>query len=233
MSPAALAQNDWAALQKGGSAALDANKYWLGEPLLKMSISDAEKCGFDNPGLATCLGELGRLYTIRRRYSEAEPLLERELAVREMILGKQDGKIVSSMGSLITFYLNYGTIDKAEPLTDDMLAFLEGKMQESHARPDAKRAKGAPLEGWCGDAPPRMVIPLMDWAVTCDSVGNAYRCRGKYELAEKLFKASLDMKTTILGKGHLSLAHTFDHLGCLYLDPALKFMLALIDWQHA
>lgn len=218
----ALASSDasWNELQHSATNALDANKYWLAEPLLKKSVTEAEKFGFGDLRLATSLSELGRLYTIRGRFSEAEPFLERELAVREMAIGKDDGKLIPSMGSLVRFYLTYGTLSKAQPLTDEILDFVEGKMKEpivqkSEFRP--VKMVGAPIEGWCGTAAPVMRTPIMEWAVTCDAIGNAYRERGNFDVAERLFKAALDIKATILGEGHLSLANSYDNLGGLCL----------------
>ncbi|MBX9687162.1 MAG: tetratricopeptide repeat-containing protein [Candidatus Obscuribacterales bacterium] len=216
----ALSESGWAQLQRSATDALDANKYWLAEPLLKQSVAEAEKFGFNDIRLAKSLSELGRLYVIRGRFSEAEPYLERELAVREMVLGRDDGKLVDAMGSLIKFYLAYGTKAKADPLTEEVLAFVEGKMREPLSKPEQKTAlkKDAPLEGWAGSAAPAMRDPILEWSITCDSVGNAYRGLGKYEMAERLYKASLDIKSTILGKGHLSLANSYDNLGTLCLS---------------
>lgn len=59
--------------------------------------------------------------------------------------------------------------------------------------------------------------PLLDWAITCDGLGDSYRARGSYDLAERLYKAALDVKTTLLGPEHLSLANSYDSLGTLCL----------------
>lgn len=214
-----FSERTWANLQKSGTEALDSNRYWLAEPLLKRSVAEAEKYGFDNWRLAKSLGELGRLYTIRGRFADAEPYLERELAVRELVHQSDEGKLVQAMGSLVLFYLNYGTASKADPLAEDVLAIVEGKMRLARESAQSKTAlkPGAPLEGWCGAAAPKMLTPLMEWAVTCDAMGSAYLARERFDLAEKLFKAALDVKLTILGSKHLSLARSYDFLGNLCL----------------
>src|SRR5262249_23733839 len=58
---------------------------------------------------------------------------------------------------------------------------------------------------------------LFEWAIACDAVGNAHRMAGNLDLAEKLFKASLDLKQEILGQHHLSLASCYDNLGLVAL----------------
>src|ERR1700722_18842351 len=75
----------WLDLEHRGSSALDANEYWLAEPLLKKAMAHADKFDPKDMCLADSLGELGRLYTIRGRYDEAEAFLEEELSVKRII----------------------------------------------------------------------------------------------------------------------------------------------------
>lgn len=219
-SYATFSERTWAELQRNGTDALDANKYWLAEPLLKQSIIEAEKYGCDNWRLAKSLGEVGRLYTIRGRFDLAEPYLERELRVRELAVDQDPDKLIPAMGSLIKFYLDYGTASKADQLANDMLATIEGKMREPRMREQGKNVvkEGTVIEGWLGTAAPVALTPLLEWAITCDSVGTAYRVRKNWKMAQKMFQASLDVKTIVLGSKHLSMASTYDSLGCMYLD---------------
>lgn len=210
-------ESRWSEMQRNGTDALDSNKYWIAEPLLKKCVTEGEKFGCDNWRLATSLSELGRLYTIRSRFADAEPLLERELYVKELAYGKSDGRIIPAMGSLIRFYLTFGTASKADELTEEMLDLVEGKISEPREKTKEARKKGEPLVGWLGEAAPTARDPLMEWAITCDAVGNAYRARGEFKLSEKCFKAALEMKTTILGTKHLSLANSYDCLAALYV----------------
>ncbi|PWT97657.1 MAG: hypothetical protein C5B53_07770 [Candidatus Melainabacteria bacterium] len=204
----------WEQLQRDGTTALDSNEYWKAEPMLKQAVIQAGAFGENDVRLAKSLGTLGRLYTIRGRFSEAEPLLEEELCVRERAMGRGNGLIIPAMGSLVKFYLLYGTVSKADPLTEDVLAFVEGKLREplEQSSPKLTMKKGEPLQGWAGQATPIMIDPLLEWSVTCDDLGNIYRLRGNYDMADRLFKAALDLKATILGKQHLSLANSYDSL---------------------
>lgn len=206
-------------LQRRGTEALDANRYWIAEPLLKQAVMESEKLGFNHPYLAKSLGELGRYYSVRGRFAEAEPFLERELAVKETMLDKDGGQTIESMGSLIKFYLAYGTASKADPLGEDVLAFVEGKAREPREMEQKKvTAKDAPLVGWLGTAGANERNPIIEWAITCDSIAGAYKYKGKYDMAEKLYKAALDLKARVLGEGHLSLAGSYDSLGILCME---------------
>lgn len=207
-------------LQRRGTEALDANRYWIAEPLLKEAVQESEKLGFNHPYLAKSLGELGRYYTVRGRFDLAEPFLERELAVKETMLDKDGGQTIESMGSLIKFYLAYGTLSKADPLGADVLAFVEGKAREPREMEQSKvnQAKDAPLVGWLGSASANDRNPIIEWAITCDSIATSFKYKGKYDMAEKLYKAALDLKSRVLGEGHLSLAGSYDSLGILCMD---------------
>jgi len=210
----------WESVQKAGTDALDANQYWRAEPLLKEAVVKAGSFGFNDLRLSKSLGELGRLYSVRGRFKEAEPYLEEELRIKREVLGDLNEKVVPAMGQLDTFYLTNGTRAKADPLTEDILSIVEGKLRETRPESSGKVVfkKGQALEAWAGEAAQIMRDPLLEWAITCDALGNVYRSQQKYEMADRLYKAALETKTTVLGKQHLSLANSYDSLGTLCLD---------------
>lgn len=212
------AAKKWEQLQDKGTTALDANQYWIAEPTLKSAIVAAAAFGPSDIRLAKSLGELGRLYTVRGRFDLAEPFLEEELHVKELALGKDEGQTIPAMGSLVRFYLLHGTTSKADPMTEQILSFVEGKIEEqtnAQFGGHLKVKKGQALEGWAGTAAQEMRDPVIDWAITCDDLGNIYRQQCKFDMADRLYKAALDVKTTVLGKEHLSLANSYDNLGIL------------------
>lgn len=206
----------WQQIQSRGAKAFEANQYGIAERLLKEAVIKARDFEPDDVRLSQSAGELGRLLTVRGRFSEAEPYLEEELQLKERAIGNA-GQLIPAKGSLIRFYLLYGTASKAEPLTEDLLSFVEGKLKEESlkAQVTIKMQMGAPLQGWAGTAHPVMRDPFLEWAITCDDLGNLYRERHSFGLADRLFKAALDVKTTILGKQHLSLANSYDSLGSI------------------
>lgn len=216
---ASPADDNWRELQRRGTTALDANEYWLAEPLLKKAMVQADKFNPKDLRLAKSLGELGRLYTIRGRYDEAEAYLEEELSIKRIIWGNDKSKCIPTMGSLIQFYLLHGTQDQALPLAAEMLYFVEGKMDEvKEGSIKNKLQKGQPLQGWLGSAASVAVTPALEWAVACDAVGTSYLALSNFQMADRFFRAALDVKSTILGKDHLSLANSYDNLAVLYLE---------------
>jgi tetratricopeptide (TPR) repeat protein len=210
----AAADKKWLDLQHAGTTALDSNEYWKAEPLLKSAVIEAGSFGQDDLRLAKSIGELGRLYTVRGRFTDAEPLLEEELCIKQRALGIGSGQVVPAMGKMVRFYFLYGSISKADPLTEDILAVVENKLREpvDQASPKLTLKKGAPLVGWAGSAAPIARDPILEWAITCDDLGSLYRLRQNYAMADRLFKDGLDLKATVLGKQHLSLANSYDSL---------------------
>lgn len=215
-------EKKWQAAFHKGSEALQNNRYWIAEPLLRQSVLQAEHFGAGDIRLAQSLAEMGKLLTIRRRWKEAEEVLERELYVRDISAQANDKDTIAAMGSLIKFYLQYGTASKAEPMTKTLLDFVEGKMREpldfSKKGGKVVLQKGQTLDAWAGLADPGVRDPLLEWSITCDSLGNFYRYRRNYALADRLYKAALDIKATVLGKDHLSLANSYDSLGVLCME---------------
>jgi len=209
------AEKTWEQLQHDGTDAVDTGEYWIAEPLLTKAVIQAGIFGFADLRLAKSMGELGRLYAVRGRFTDAEPYLEEQLFIKENALGRDSDQIIPAIGSMCRFYLLYGTASKADPLTEDILSFVEGKLRDPLplAQKKVTFQKGVPLEGWAGTAAPAMRDPVIDWAITCDDLGEIYRGRGNLDLAERLFKAALTIKSTVLGNEHLSLANSYDSLG--------------------
>jgi tetratricopeptide (TPR) repeat protein len=215
-----VSSDSWEKIQHNATEALNADEYWRAKPLLYQALTKAEAFGGDDIRLAKTLDELGRYYTIRGRFSDAEPFLEEALAIKEQAWGMDSQEIIPAMGSMIRFYLNYGTKSKADPLTNQLLTLVTGKINDPSFKGKNKvhYKKGQSLEAWAGVAVLGTHNPAIDWAITCDDVGNLYRIQGNYDLSFKLFKAALDVKSTILGKEHLSLANSYDSFGTLYVS---------------
>lgn len=215
----ALSDKEWSKVLKEGVDALDSNRYWIAEPQLKQAVIEAGKFGFDDIRLSKSLGELGRLYAVRGRFSDAEPYLEEELEVKQKALGKSAAQSITNMGSLVRFYLLHGTAAKAIPMTEELLELVEGKLREAVPRAKKKLTlqQGVPLEGFAASAATTMRDPLIEWSITCDALGSVYRTQSNFEMAERLHKTALDVKSTVLGKEHLSLANSYDSLGELSL----------------
>ena len=192
------ADRNWEDLQKRGTAALDANEYWLAEPLLKKAVAQAQDFRPTDMRLPKSIAELGRLYTIRGQFSKAAAYLEAELKVKEQLLGNKQYECIPTMGSLIQFYFNYGMQNKSIPLTMKMLSTIDNTSKTNQT-------------------------PMIEWATICDAVGDRYNSAHNFALADKLFKTALNIKTTLLSSDHMSLADSYERIGNLYMernDPA-------------
>jgi len=220
MSAAAADSRTWEQLEKAGEDQFFNAEYGDAERSLKQAVITGAALGEHDMRFAKSLGELGHLYTVRGRFSEAEPLLEEEFHIKQAVMGANNINILPDMGAMIHFYLSHGTVSKAEPMTEALIALVEGRLKEERvAKQGTVTLKpGQPLTAWAGTAAVAVRNPLLDWAITCDSLGDSYRIRGKFDLAERLYRDSLDIKTTIFGPNHLSLANSYDNLGTLCLD---------------
>jgi len=214
------ADEAWARLQKAGTEAIDSGRYGDAERTLKQAVIKSAVFGDKDIRYARSLDELARLYTIRGRFGEAEPLLEEALRTKELAIDGSNGELIPSLGHMINFYLEHGNAAKAAPLADKLLEFVEGRINEHRtaAQGPVTLKKGQPLTGWAGTAAVQMRDPLIEWAITCDAIGNQFRTRGDFDIADRLFKAALDVKETVLGKEHLSLANSFDSIGTICMD---------------
>lgn len=206
----------WDQLQTRGSQAFYLCQYGIAERLLKQAVERARSFGPGDLRLSKSEDELGKLLTIRGRFAEAEPIFEESLRVKEKAIGNEDGQLIPAMGTLVRFYLTGGTEAKAEPLADKMLTFINGTIASARG-PSLKMKPGQPLQGWAATASTKVRDPLIEWAISCDDIANLFQAKKNYEPAEKLFKAALEVKTTVLGRDHLSLANSYDSLGSLCL----------------
>ena len=221
----------WELLESKGEKAAYNCEYGEAERLLKEAVEKARNFPAGDLRLAKSSGELGRLLAIRGRFREAEPLLEEELAVKTVASGAEDEHLIPAMSSLVRFYLQHGSAAKAKPLAEKILSFVEGKLNEARTQAQGKVTlqAGQPLQAWAGEASAVMRDPLIEWAIACDEIGNIYATRTSpvggsqnainenFSLAERLFTAALNVKSTVLGAHHLSLANSYDSLGGLAL----------------
>ncbi len=248
--------DSWDQLESKGEKAAYNCEYGDAERFLKEAVETARNFPAGDLRLAKSSGELGRLLAIRGRFSEAEPLLEEELAVKTVASGAEDEHLIPAMSSMVRFYLLHGTAAKANPLTEKILSFVEGKLNEARTQAQGKVTlqAGQPLQAWAGEASAVMRDPLIEWAIACDEIGNIYASKissadnavsatkdnaltsgsssgqtnakdanfkdtnaENLSLAERLFTAALNVKSTVLGAHHLSLANSYDSLGVLAL----------------
>jgi tetratricopeptide (TPR) repeat protein len=88
--------------------------------------------GREHPAVATSLNGLAALYYSQGRYSEAEPLYGRSLAIREQQLGSEHPHVAASLNNLAGLYVSMGRYSEAEPLYLRTLAVFVNCLGDNH-----------------------------------------------------------------------------------------------------
>ena len=86
----------------------------------------------DDIGRSQSLSNLALLYHAQGRYAEAEPLLQRSLAIREKALGPEHPHVGTNLNNLAEFYRVQGRYAEAEPLHRRALAIREKALGPEH-----------------------------------------------------------------------------------------------------
>jgi CHAT domain-containing protein/Tfp pilus assembly protein PilF len=191
---------------------------------------------------------LAGLYLDQGRYTDADLLFKRSLAIREKALGPDHPDVATSLNNLAQSYSNQRRYSDAEPLFNRALAILE----EAHA---SDHALGALLnniaivyqsQGKYVDAERVFKRSLAIWekalgpdhrevATSLNNLANLYQDRGRYTDAEALHKRSLAIRERTFGVDHPDVAKSLNDLAWLYetqsrypdAEPLLKRSLAI------
>ena len=141
-----------------------------------------------SPTAARLLNQAGYYLYERGRYREAEPLLQRALAIQEQELGASHPDTAQSLNNLAGLYDRQGKYVEAEPLYQRALAIREQELGASHP----------------------------DTAQSLNNLAELYRVQGKYVEAEPLYQRALAIKEQELGANHPSTATNLNNLALLY-----------------
>ena len=150
--------------------------------------------------------EVRRLYN-QGRYAEAIPLAEKNLLIREQVLGAKHLSTVTTLHNLAALYMATGAYDKAEPLYKRSLTMMDIIMGPEHP----------------------------STAATLNGMANLYSKMGAYDKAEPLYKRSLAIREKSLGPEHPDTATPLCNLAVLYYhtgtydkaEPLYKRSLAI------
>jgi tetratricopeptide (TPR) repeat protein len=162
----------------------------------------------DNPLYLNQAGIIA--YTVGR-YSEAEPLYQRSLAIREKTLGPDHLNVAGSLNNLALLYQVQGAYAKAEPLYQRSLAIREKTLGPDH----------------------------LNVATSLNNLAGLYRAQGAYAKAEPLYQRSLAIREKVLGPDHPNVATSLNNLALLYraqgayakAEPLYQRSLAI--WEKA
>ena len=164
---------------------------------------------FEFPEAARLLNQAGFYLKERGRYTDAKPLYERSLIIREKALGPEHLHVASSLNSLALLYKIEGRYAEAEPLQQRALAIYEKALGPEHP----------------------------DVAISLDNLGVFYENQGQYAKAEPLHERALAIFEKALGPEHPDVATSLNNLGLIYADqgqyakaePLLQRALAISE----
>ena len=142
----------------------------------------------DDPEAARLLNQTAFYLKERTRYSEAEPLVRRALAIREAALGPVHPDTARSLNDLAALYYLQGRYAEAEPLCCRALAIREAALGQDH----------------------------LDTARSLNSLADLYHLQGRYAEAEPLCCRALAIREAALGQNHPHTARGLNKLAFLY-----------------
>jgi CHAT domain-containing protein/Flp pilus assembly protein TadD len=122
------------------------------------------------------------------RFSEAIPLAQRALGIREKALGSEHPDVAFSLNNLASLYRAQGLYPKAEPLYQRALSISEKALGAEHP----------------------------DVAFSLNNLAGLYRAQGLYPKAEPLYQRALSIFEKALGPEHPNVATSLNNLALLY-----------------
>src|SRR3989442_11214098 len=102
--PASADGTLWKKYNDAGQEAYREGRYVDAERLLLSAIEEAKKLGGQDPRLATSSNNLGELYRVQGKYSQAESLYQTALAILEKAQGPEDPDVATTLNNLGLLY---------------------------------------------------------------------------------------------------------------------------------
>jgi tetratricopeptide (TPR) repeat protein len=200
---------------------------------------------------ASVINYLGIALHQAGHYAEAEPLLNRALAISEKSLGSNHSNTATSLNNLADLYVSQGKYAEAEPLFKRAIAISERSLGADHPETAMSLGNLALLftsQGKHTEAEPLFERALaihekalgVDHPVTATSLNNLallYKSQCKYAEAEPLYKRALAVLEKALGGDHPDTATSLNNLASLYdsqgkyaeAEPLFKRALAISE----
>jgi tetratricopeptide (TPR) repeat protein len=170
-----------------------------------------EAYGFEFKEAARLLNAVGYYLGERARFSDAEPLYQQALAIREKVPGPGHPDVATSLNNLADLYYKQGKYAEAEPLHQRALAIWEEALGPGHP----------------------------DVATSLNNLADLYRVQGKYAEAEPLYQRSLAVREKVLGLEDPDVAANLNNLAELYREQGKYaqaeplYQRALTIWEKA
>jgi tetratricopeptide (TPR) repeat protein len=179
---------------------------------------------------ARLLNQGGFYFSERGQYTDAAPLYQQALAIRQQSLGTDHPDVASSLNNLAMLYQDQNSFAEAEPLLQQALAIRQQAFDADH--PDiAQSLNNLALlyyqQSKLADAESLLRQALAIWekalgpdhpnvATSLNNLAGLYRQQGKFAEAEPLFQQALAIDEKALGPDHPDLATDLNNLALLY-----------------
>ena len=172
--------------------------------------------GDKDPRLGYSLRNLGTMLRQQSRHGEAQPVLERLLALREESLGAEHHEVADALSQLARVEFEQGKFSAAEPRYRRALAIREstfgsddstlvedlnalGLVYNRSAQWDRSQASFERAIAIVEKALPTNELLL---AVLFSNLGATYAFRGRYAEAETYYRRGLEMRESVKGRDH-------------------------------
>jgi tetratricopeptide (TPR) repeat protein len=182
------------------------------------------------PEAAQLLDTAGYYLTESAQYEQAEPLLQRALAIREGVLGPTHPDTATSLNDLASLYRRHGKYELAEPLYQRALDIRERVLGPEH--PDTASSLNSLASLYYNQSKYEQAEPLYlravtigektlgsehpDLAIWLNNLAQLYLNQGKYEQAEPLYLRAFAIREHMLGPDHPDTATSINDLAALY-----------------
>ena len=164
------------------------------EKELKAAIREAEDFVPLDRRLPHRLDALAEFYLDQGKYSKAEPLYERSLALREKLLGPRHLDVARSLDNLAYTYTAQRKYAKAEAIQQRS---REIRQKALAAHPDVYLDRS------------------LEVVESLDHLAELYVAEGKYAEAEPLYQQALAIREKVLGPSHIDVARNLKNYAAL------------------
>lgn len=132
LTSACTETDDWKTYTDAGQQKVQEQQYVDAEPLLLAALAEAERLGLQDPRLATSLHNLGELYRLQTKYTQAEPFYWRALPIWAGTVGANHPEMATSLTGLALLYQAQDQYERGEPLLKRALAIRENAYGRDH-----------------------------------------------------------------------------------------------------
>jgi len=161
---------------------------WLSHAQATTLYAECYEVGWQSVSLL--FNQMGVYLMSRAAYSDAEPLYQRALDIKEALLGNYHPDVATSLNNLGEVLQAQGKYAEAEPLYRRALDIREAQLGKDHP----------------------------DVANSLNSLASLLQDQGKYADAEPLYRRALDIREAQLGKDHPDVANSLNNLALLLQD---------------